>query len=244
MKLIKNILARVWAFWALILFMVTLLIFFLPLCCCYFWKEPRRSHISHPIFRLWMNIYLPLAGVVLKIYGKQHFQKGKNYIVVCNHNSLMDVPVLSPYTPGPNKTIAKKEMAKIPVFGLLYKLGSVLVDRKSEKSRSQSFVQMKEVLAMGMHMCIYPEGTRNRTNKPLKHFYDGAFKLAVNTQYAIIPAVLIGTKYILPANKPFYFMPGRVRLYFMPPVYPGNDVMELKKKIFDRIWEFYEANEC
>ena len=71
-------------------------------------------------------------------------------------------------------------MAKIPLFGLIYKTGSILVDRKNEKSRRDSFIKMKEVLDMGLHMCIYPEGTRNTSSEPIKPFHDGAFRLAVD----------------------------------------------------------------
>jgi len=78
-----------------------------------------------------MNFFFTFSGVRRIIKGKQHFKKGENYVVVCNHNSLMDVPVSVTSVPA-NKTIAKIEMAKIPVFGLIYKRGSVLVDRKSE----------------------------------------------------------------------------------------------------------------
>ena len=205
MKIFKNIFGAVWAVWGIILFITTLFIFIIPFCICFLWDEPRRSKISYPLFRLWMNIYLPLVGVFIKISGKENFKKDKNYIVISNHNSLMDVPVLSPYIPGPNKTIAKIEMSRIPVFGTVYKLGSILVDRKNKDSRVKSYVQMKQVLASGIHMCIYPEGTRNKTNQLLKEFHDGAFRLAVDTQYEIIPAILIGTKKILPNNKTFYY---------------------------------------
>ena len=66
----------------------------------------------------------------------------------------MDVPLSSPGIPGANKTIAKAGMAKIPLFGLIYKSGSVLVDRKNEQSRKASYSKMKEVLALGLHMCF------------------------------------------------------------------------------------------
>ena len=128
--------------------------------------------------RVWMDIFLALVGCPLTIRGREYFKKGKTYIVVCNHNSLIDVPVSSPGIPGGNKTIAKAEMAKIPLFGLIYQTGSMLVDRKNETSRRDSFTKMKEVLDMGLHMCIYPEGTRN-TFEPIKSFHDGAFRLAV-----------------------------------------------------------------
>ena len=82
-------------------------------------------------------------------------------------------------------------MAKIPLFGLIYKRGSVLVDRKSEESRKNSFVKMKEVLDMGLHMCIYPEGTRNKTTEPLQRFHNGAFKLAIDTGKPIFPQLFL-----------------------------------------------------
>ena len=115
-----------------------------------------------------MRIFFFVTGCSLKVKGKENFQHGENYIVICNHNSLMDVPLSTPFIPGANKTIAKVEMAKIPIFGLIYKRGSVLVDRNDKNSRKNSFKKMKEVLNMGMHMCIYPEGTRNKTCNAFK----------------------------------------------------------------------------
>ncbi len=241
MQLFKNVFARIWATWGIIWFVTTLLIFIIPFGCCFLFKEPKRSLISYPLFRWWMNLYLPFIGVFLKIKGKENFVKGKNYIILCNHNSLMDVPVSSPYIVGPNKTIAKIEMAKIPVFGVVYRLGSVLVDRNDKDSRRNSFIRMKEVLDSGIHMCIYPEGTRNKTNQPLKEFHDGAFKLAVDTQEEILPAILIGTKNILPANKSFYLLPGIIQFHFLPGMQPGNDVEKIKQEVFDLMWKTVES---
>ena len=124
-------------------------------------------------------------------------------------------------------------MAKIPLFGLIYKRGSVLVDRSDKKSRQDSFKKMKQVLETGMHMCIYPEGTRNKTNLPLKEFHDGAFKLARETGVPIIPAIILNTKKILPAGKAFYFRPGKIEIHFLPAVVPdeGGDFLLLKEKV-------------
>ena len=157
-------------------------------------NEPKEPAFFRIISKVWMRIFFFLTGCRLKTVGLENFKKGENYIVICNHNSLMDVPISTPFIPGPNKTIAKAEMAKIPLFGLVYKRGSILVDRKDKNSRQNSFKKMKEVLNMGMHMCIYPEGTRNKTNLPLKEFYDGAFKLAVDTGTSILPALIFNTK--------------------------------------------------
>ena len=118
----------------------------------------------------------------------------------------------------------------------------MLVDRNSDASRRKSFDDMKKVLRQGMHMCIYPEGTRNRTNEPLKKFYDGAFKLAVETKTAIIPALIFNTKKALPANKFFYFLPHKLEMHFLEPVAPGiNTVDQLKEKVFTIMKDYYSS---
>jgi 1-acyl-sn-glycerol-3-phosphate acyltransferase len=233
MKLIKEILGRLFALWAMIVFVGSLLIVCIPISVTGLWPEPKRTVIVFKIFRAWMKFFFVLTGVKRVITGKEHFQKDKNYIVVCNHNSFMDIPLSSPGIPVANKTIAKSEMAKIPLFGMIYKRGSVLVNRKSEESRRQSFTKMKDVLNMGLTMCIYPEGTRNKTKEPLQRFHDGAFRLAVETRKDIVPAVIFGTKKVLP-RKPFFFWPHKVEMHFLPPVVVANkSSQDLKEEVFD-----------
>lgn len=245
MNFIKNIFARIWAVWAIILFVVTMLLFIIPFTIFYYLPEPRRTRLFIAWARVWMGIFLPLIGCPVFIRGKENFADGENYIVLCNHNSLIDVPVSSPGIPGGNKTIAKIEMAKIPVFGMLYRMGSVLVDRKSESSRRESFSRMKEVLDMGLHMCIYPEGTRNKTDQPLKSFHDGAFRLAIATKKPIIPAVLFNSKKVMPANKTFYLLPHPLQMHFLPPVYikEQDTVESLKQNLFDLMGNYYLSHQ-
>ncbi|HEX4875232.1 MAG TPA: 1-acyl-sn-glycerol-3-phosphate acyltransferase [Chitinophagaceae bacterium] len=234
MRLVKEITGRIWALWGMISFIITFLIFYIPSMLTWVLPDPAGQKIFIDIARLWMNIWLRLVGCPVKIKGKEHFKKGISYIVTCNHNSLMDVPLSSPFIPGPNKTIAKTSFAKIPLFGFYYRKGSVLVDRKSEKSRKESFEKMKAVLKKGMHMCIYPEGTRNRTSEPLKKFYDGAFKLATDTGTAVIPAIIFNTKKVLPPYKVFYFIPHKLEMHFLPPVESkGLTTDELKERVFE-----------
>lgn len=236
MKFIREILGRVFALWGLIMFILTMLVFFIPfMLFCYFKKDPLKTFRFIAMSRVWMKVYLTSIGCPLRVTGKENFKAGENYIVVCNHNSLMDVPISSPAIPGGNKTIAKTEFTKVPLFGLLYTTGSVLVDRKSEKSRKESFGKMKEVLNMGLHMCIYPEGTRNKTNEPLKSFHDGAFKLAVESGKSVLPAVIFHTRKILPPGKPFYLWPRSMEIHFLPAVQlkDGETYQELKTEIFE-----------
>lgn len=239
----KNILGRIFALWAALIFIPTMLVAFILIGIASLLKDPARTKFFHQITRVWMGIFLTLSGIRFKVRGKKNFKKGETYVVTCNHNSFMDVPLTTPFIPGPNKTIAKKEMAKIPVFGMIYKAGSVLVDRKSEESRKASFDAMKKVLATGMHMCVYPEGTRNKTTEPLQPFYNGAFKLSKDSGKAIMPAVIFNTAKVLPVKKTFFFWPVKIEMHFLDPIYPnGMTAEQLKEKTFATMKEYYVNN--
>lgn len=243
MKIFKEIFARFWALWGLISFVATFLLIFIPSMIAYL--IPGRKGQAYFIYvsRIWMNIWLALIGCRLKLKGWNNFKKGETYIVLYNHNAFLDVPISAPYVPGPNKTIAKKSFTVIPLFGWFYAKGAVLVDRKNDKSRSKSFEDMKRVLKMGYHMCIYPEGTRNRTKEPLKTFYDGAFRLSKATGNKIIPAVISGTKAAMPINKTFYLLPLPIELEFFPAISPENKtVEELKQEARTIMLNAYVSN--
>jgi 1-acyl-sn-glycerol-3-phosphate acyltransferase len=230
----NTIFARMWAVWGIISFVVTFL-FIYPIFLLSFlindkWKS-QAFFIS--VSRYWMKVWLFIIGCRLKINGLHHFQPNENYIVVFNHNTMLDIPLSSPFLPGANKTIAKKSFASIPLFGLFYKKGSVLVDRKDNKSRTNSYEEMKEVIAQNMHMCLYPEGTRNRTTALLKPFYDGAFRLSLETGKPIVPCIIRGTNVAMPIDKGFYLMPTPLSLTYLPPVESGDlTVDELKEKVY------------
>ncbi|MDF2382152.1 1-acyl-sn-glycerol-3-phosphate acyltransferase [Nostoc ellipsosporum NOK] len=244
MSFLKAVAGRIWAVWGLLTFVITFLLVFLPSMLCHLMPDPRSQRYFITVSRIWMRVWFFLVACPVRVRGKNNFQKGQSYIVTCNHNSLLDIPLSSPFIPGPNKTIAKTSFAKVPLFGFYYRKGSVLVDRKSERSRRQSFDEMKKVLAMGMHMCIYPEGTRNRTDQPLKKFYDGAFKLSTDTGKAIIPAVILNTRKAVPANKPFFFLPAVLEIHFLEPVLPvGLSSDELRDKVHQIMSDYFTAHQ-
>ncbi len=238
--MLKNIFGRIWALWGLITFLITFLIIFLPSMLSHLMDDPRGQRFFIAASKLWMNVWLFLVGCPVTVSGKENFKPGIAYIVVFNHNALLDVPLSAPYVPGANKTIAKASFAKIPLFGLFYSKGSVLVDRNDDKSRTKSFESMKKVLALGMHMCIYPEGTRNRSAEPIKPFYDGAFKLALATKKEIIPCVIIGTKKAMPIHKKFFLLPVRLKMHFLPSVASTDiELKDLKEKVFNEMVKDY-----
>lgn len=237
---LKDVFGRIWAVWGIIAFVVTFLIIFLPSMVSYLIPDPKGQTYFIAVSRWWMRLWLFLVGCPLSVKGKENFKKGESYVIVYNHNALLDVPLSAPFVYGPNKTIAKASFAKVPIFGWFYRRGSVLVDRNDDRSRRKSFEAMKNVLLANMHMCIYPEGTRNRTSEPMKPFFDGAFKLAIMAKKDVLPCVIFGTKEAIPIEKGFYLLPTRLRMHFLPPVSSeGLKTVPLKQKVFEIMQDHY-----
>ncbi len=241
MKTLKNIFARIWALWGICSFIITMLIVIIPILITYFIPDPKGIEIFRRISKIWMYLFLTLIGCRLRIKGRAYFEKNEVYVVVCNHNSLIDITLTTPFIPSANKTIAKKSFAKIPLFGWIYKRGSILVDRKNIESRKESMELMKATLMSGIHMCIYPEGSRNRTDYPLKPFFSGAFKLAMVTQKKIMPCLIFNSKKTLPVNTFFYLWPQILEIHFLPPLETKNytDVEKLKGDVYEIMQAHY-----
>lgn len=212
----------------------------------YNWAEPRRSIALHKIFKIWMGTFMPIVFCPVKRKGEENFVPGETYVVVCNHNSFMDVPVSAPWIPGPNKTLAKIEIARAPLFGKIYKTGTILVDRDDESSRKQTFAAMRQTLKMGLHLCLYPEGTRNKSDQNLQEFADGAFVVAIREQAPIIPGLIFNTGKILPHNKKFWARPSPIPFHFLKPISTAGlslrDLPELKQKVWTIMNDYYALN--
>ena len=240
----KDILARLFFFYGMLLFAITML----PVALV-FWiarntlPELKAAQVIQRGFQVWMGIYLPMVFCPVKHRGRRYFKQGQNYVITINHNSLADVPVSSPGIPGINKTLAKIEMAKIPIFGYIYSSGSILVDRSNNRSKAESFFSMVDALKKGYHLCLFPEGTRNKTEQPIAPFFDGAFKVAIKAQRPIIPALIFGTKNILHPHKKCWAWPHRIEFHFLPEVsvdgLKSNDSVALQNKVFAQMHDYY-----
>ena len=241
MNIFKRILGHIYFFYGMLLFTGTMLIAIIPAGIALMFPEPRRSRILHPSYKIWMSIFLPLVFIRVKRKGKEKFEKGQNYVVVVNHNSLVDIPVSMPWVPGPNKTLAKVEMAKIPLFGLIYKAGSILLDRSSLENRQHSSTAMQETLKMGLHLTLYPEGTRNKTAKPLQSFHVGAFANAIMAQKPVMPGIIFNTKKILPSKPKLWAWPYTIRFDFLDPISTTGMQLNEKTQLKDKVFSLMEA---
>ena len=146
----------------------------------------------------------------------------------------MDIPFLmKAFRRQPIRILGKAEMAKVPVFGFIYRKAVIMVNRESDEARTKSVRELKKVLARNISVVIAPEGTFNMTHRPLKEFYNGAFKIAVETETPVRPVLFLDGYNRLNYHSIFSMTPGRSRAVFLPEILPGNDTPALKQKVYE-----------
>ena len=168
----------------------------------------------------------------------------RHYVFVANHTSYLDIPVMfQAIRKNSFRILGKIEMSKIPVFGTLYKLAVVLVDRSSNSNRAKSIETLKKTLDQNISILIFPEGTFNETGQPLKNFYDGAFRIAIETGTPIKPTVYLDTIKLMHFKGPMHWKPGISRVVILPEVpvegLTMDDLPVLKKRVHALMEEAY-----
>ena len=127
-------------------------------------------------------------------------------------------------------------MAKVPVFGFIYKNAIVTVDRSNAGNRAKSVQVLKSILRKGISILVFPEGTFNLSHRPLEEFYDGAFRIAIETQTPIKPVLFLNAYDRMHYRSIFSLNPGKSRSIFLPQISVEGltlkDVNELKTKVF------------
>jgi 1-acyl-sn-glycerol-3-phosphate acyltransferase len=139
--------------------------------------------------------------------------KGKSYMLVANHTSMTDIMMMLLIAKNPFVFVGKAELAKIPLFGFFYKRTNILVDRSNARSRKAVFDRANARLKSGVSICIFPEGgVTEDENVLLDSFKDGAFRLAIEHQIAVMPVTLFDNKKRFPFDF-FKGSPGRMRAH-------------------------------
>jgi 1-acyl-sn-glycerol-3-phosphate acyltransferase len=160
-----------------------------------------------------------LGGVRIELRGLENIAPGQNYIFMSNHVSNLDPPLLIPSIPGRCSVLVKKELFRIPILGTGMKQASLVpVDRADREAAIESVNAAIEVLRRGLHLVIYPEGTRSSDGRLLP-FKKGAFHLAMNSGVPVIPVTLLGTYEAWPKTR-FALHPGTATVVFHPPIDP------------------------
>lgn len=186
-----------------------------------------------------------LAGVKIELRGVENLRPGQNYIVMSNHASNLDPPVLIPSIPGRCSVLVKKELFRIPILGTGMRLAQLVpVDRSNREAAIESVNTAIGVLRQGLHMVIYPEGTRSNDGRLLP-FKKGPFHLAMESGVPVLPVTLLGTYECWPRTR-FALRPGTVSVVFHPPLYPADyaDREALVKAVREAIESALPAERC
>jgi 1-acyl-sn-glycerol-3-phosphate acyltransferase len=190
--------------------------------------------------RIWSKFILIGMGFGWKINGKLDLEKGKSYMFIANHVSMIDVMLmLVCIKNNPFVFVGKKELTKIPLFGFFYKHTCIIVDRSDSNSRKQVYLSAKKKLDSGLSVCIFPEGLVPEEDVVLANFKDGAFRLAINHQIPIIPLSFLDNK----KRFSYTFFSGRPGLLRVLPHIKIEtkglkplDAQSIKKEAFDVIY--------
>lgn len=145
--------------------------------------------------RIWAKCILYGMGFYPEITRMQQLDPKKNYLLVANHTSMIDIMMMLVIIKQPFIFVGKRELAKIPVFGFFYRKTNITVDRNCAKSKQDVVTEARRRLDMGMSICIFPEGgVPQDRSLVLDAFKDGAFRLAIAHHIPIVPITFYDNK--------------------------------------------------
>lgn len=212
MKILKGI----FTIYALIIFVTVMLLIFPFVLIASFFGHIKGGNMVYRLCTLWADIWFFFSFIRVQRIYEAPKQKHEKCIYVANHISYLDTPMIVKAIRQPVRPLGKVEMTKVPVFGFIYKKAIVTVNREDSANRMESLRILKSLINKGISVFVFPEGTFNMTNQPLKDFYSGAFRIAIETQTPIKPLLFLDTHDRLDYKNVFSLNPGRSRVMYLP----------------------------
>lgn len=168
-----------------------------------------------------IRLGLRAAGVRVRVAGREHLPTEPS-IIMSNHTSNLDPPVLLPVIPGMTSVMLKQSLMKIPLLGTAMRMGKFVPVARghSREEAVRSVATAAEALRSGLHITIFPEGTRSPDGRLLP-FRKGAFFLAADTGAPIVPVVIRGTAQMMPRGT-LKTTPGEAIVEFLPARRPAD----------------------
>lgn len=238
MNLLKNIFRILWRSWFYGWVLFTLIPIF-PILFVLLSNEKWYPYF-YKFAHAWGKTILFIMGFRVKIEGKEKIDKHKSYLFCPNHTSMIDIMLMFAVSKNPFVFVGKKELAKIPIFGYVFKKSSILVDRSNRESARKAFNDAQRKLANGRSVCIFPEGGVPEEHILLDDFKSGAFRMAIEHQIPIVPITFYDCKKRFSYTF-FSGSPGVLRVKIHDLISPENYTLEnrneLKQKTFDILYE-------
>ena len=219
------------------LFVILFLILSIPLLIAEWiigkFNPPLKDRSSLAIVNWAFLMVLRLSGVSVTYIGEDRIPKDTPDLYVGNHRSYFDILVTYTTVPGSCGFVAKKELSRIPLLkNWMELIHCLFLDRSDIKQGLQMILSGCEEIKSGTSICIFPEGTRGKTESELElgEFHNGSFKMATKTGCPIIPLSISGSREILEAHFP-KIRGTHVTVTYGKPIIPGELTKEEKKEI-------------
>lgn len=179
----------------------------------------------------WSHGILETAGVEVELEGAEHIDPDRPQLVVANHASWFDVFALAAHFPGPFHFVAKKELARIPVFGRAWRsCGHIEIDRSDHAAAVASLDRAAEkIRSEDATIIMFPEGTRSPTGE-VRRFKKGAFVLALKAGVPVVPVALAGSHEVMPKGR-WMVRSGRIRIRIGRPIPVGDRDLEDRNRL-------------
>ena len=169
------------------------------------------------------------AGADVEVSGLEHARGVGPFLIMTNHQSYYDIPVVFSVFGGHLRMVAKKELFRIPIFGQAMKAARfIFIDRRDRYGAIESLALARKTLDDGLHVWIAPEGTRSVDGR-IGPFKRGAFYLALEANVSVLPVTLEGTRNLLPVSGVRTRPGARITVTVHPPI-PIADYQHLPNK--------------
>ena len=183
---------------------------------CIFTGFLLKQNAANIIAVIWAKLCCGIVPLNVIIKGKKNYIKNNAYVVVANHQSMADIPLIHGHLGLKIKWIMKKELGEIPIFGAAcHSLGCICVDRSNHDSAIQSIQDAKKKMSEKDCVLFFAEGTRSRDGKVMP-FKKGAFRFARETDLPILPVTIKNSFQILPSDS-LDLTPGSIEIIVHPP---------------------------
>lgn len=196
-----------------------------------------RERWASPVVRsfAWICVYIILMARP-EIYGKEKLPRKRGYLVVCNHRSWLDVVLLLLATDSVG--ISKKEIARIPFFGLGGRIaGAIYFDRKNRASRGRVVSEAVSMMSRSANIHVFPEGTRTRNGRLSERVHLRLIEEAWKNHIPVVPACVWDTERTLPSGKLVVYGGRKAGLEIGAPLNPRDfpDATSYGKALWEQV---------
>lgn len=230
----KRGLLKIYSAYGLMVFAITFLLL-LPFFLLAIFIKPLEK-MAATLNYIWARVFFFFLFLNrTKLTFDEKLDRKQRYIFCANHTSFLDIPTIGLI--GHNfKFIGKASLKKVPLWGYMYNKLHILVDRKSMRSKHNTWINAKEAIAKGFSIVFFPEGGILSKEPPkMVAFKEGSFRIAVEEQIPIVPVTIPFNHLLLPDGMPLIMHPGRACIHVHKPIWPeGNNdeaVKLLKQKV-------------